>query len=97
MTYCSKWLTLQVDSKVFDADKGNEAVLREMVNTVGKPGAAGEAVRCIVSVNMLSEGWDVKSITHTWAPSLRVSPSHRTDHRPWPAPSLSLRHPQSAA
>lgn len=58
------WVTIQVNSKVFDADKGNEAVLREMVNTVGKEGKAGEHVRCIVSVNMLSEGWDVKSVTH---------------------------------
>ncbi len=60
----TKWVTIQVDSKVFDADKGNEAVLREMVNTVGWNGKAGEHVRCIVSVNMLSEGWDVKSVTH---------------------------------
>ncbi|MEW5862914.1 MAG: DEAD/DEAH box helicase family protein [Pseudomonadota bacterium] len=60
----SRWVTIQVDSKVFDADKGNEAVLREMVNTVGSKGKPGEHVRCIVSVNMLSEGWDVKSVTH---------------------------------
>lgn len=58
------WVTIQVDSKVFDADRGSEAVLREMVNTVGKPGKPGEHVRCIVSVNMLSEGWDVKNVTH---------------------------------
>lgn len=60
----SAWVTIQVDSKVFDADKGNEAKLREMVNTVGRKGMPGEHVRCIVSVNMLSEGWDVKSVTH---------------------------------
>ena len=59
-----KWPTIRIDSKVFDAEKGNEAVLREIVNTVGKKGKAGEPVRCIVSVNMLSEGWDVKSVTH---------------------------------
>jgi len=59
-----KWVTIQVDSKVFDADKGNEAVLREMVSTVGKKQRLGEHVRCIVSVNMLSEGWDVKSVSH---------------------------------
>lgn len=59
-----RWITIQVDSKVFDADKGNEAVLREMVNTVGRTGRAGEDVRCIVSVNMLSEGWDVQSVSH---------------------------------
>jgi type III restriction enzyme len=59
-----RWVTIQVDSKVFDADRGNEAVLREMVNTVGKKRKRGERVRCIVSVNMLSEGWDVQSVTH---------------------------------
>ncbi len=58
------WHTIRIDSKVFDAEKGNEAVLREIVNTVGRKGKAGERVRCIVSVNMLSEGWDVKSVTH---------------------------------
>jgi hypothetical protein len=51
--------TIRIDSKVFDADKGSEALLRE-----GRQGATGEKVRCIVSVNMLSEGWDVKSVTH---------------------------------
>ena len=56
--------TIQVDSHVFDADKGLELVLREMVNTVGRVGMPGEKVRCIVCVNMLSEGWDVKNVTH---------------------------------
>jgi type III restriction enzyme len=60
----ARWVTIPIDSKVFDADKGNEAVLREMVNTVGSKGKPGENVRAIVSVNMLSEGWDVKSVTH---------------------------------
>lgn len=60
----SRWMTIQIDSKVFDADKGQEAVIREMVNTVGSKGKPGEHVRAIVSVNMLSEGWDVKSVTH---------------------------------
>jgi len=60
----TRWVTIQIDSKVFDADKGQEAVIREMVNTVGSKGKPGEHVRAIVSVNMLSEGWDVKSVTH---------------------------------
>ena len=60
----TRWVTIPIDSKVFDADKGYEAVLREMVNTVGSKGKPGEHVRAIVSVNMLSEGWDVKSVTH---------------------------------
>jgi type III restriction enzyme len=59
-----KWETIRIDSKVFDAETGNEAVLREMVSTIGRKGKAGEHVRCIISVNMLSEGWDVKSVTH---------------------------------
>lgn len=59
-----RWVTIPIDSKVFDADKGNEAVLREMVNTVGRKGKPGEYVRCIISVNMLSEGWDVQSVSH---------------------------------
>jgi type III restriction enzyme len=60
----NRWVTIQIDSKVFDAHKGQEAVLREMVNTVGSKGKPGECVRAILSVNMLSEGWDVKSVTH---------------------------------
>ena len=60
----TRWVTIQIDSKVFDADKGREAVIREMVNTVGSKGRLGEHVRTIVCVNMLSEGWDVKSVTH---------------------------------
>jgi type III restriction enzyme len=60
----STWVTIQVDSKVFDADRGSEATLREMVNTVGQANKPGEHVRCIVSVNMLSEGWDVKNVSH---------------------------------
>lgn len=60
----NRWVTIQIDSKVFDADKGNEGIIREMVNTVGRKGKPGEHVRCIVSVNMLSEGWDVQSVSH---------------------------------
>jgi type III restriction enzyme len=59
-----KWHTIQVDTGVFDANKGNEAALREIVSTVGKKGMAGENVRCVVSVQMLTEGWDVKSVSH---------------------------------
>lgn len=59
-----KWVTVRVDSAIFDAQKGKEAILREMVNTVGGKNKPGEYVRCIVNVNMLSEGWDVKSVTH---------------------------------
>lgn len=58
------WNTIQIDSGVFDADRGKEARLREIVSTVGKKGFPGERVRCVVSVSMLTEGWDVKSVSH---------------------------------
>ena len=38
--------------------------LRLMMNTVGKEGEPGERVRCVVSVSMLTEGWDVRTVTH---------------------------------
>src|SRR2546426_4541102 len=45
-----------------------------MVNTVGRVGQPGEKVRCIISVNMLSEGWDVKTVTHILGLRAFVSP-----------------------
>src|SRR6516165_7701585 len=41
-----------------------EDLLREVMNTVGKPGRLGEQVRCVVSVSMLTEGWDTSTVTH---------------------------------
>ena len=42
----------------------DEDILREMMNTVGKPGHLGADVRCVVSVSMLTEGWDANTVTH---------------------------------
>lgn len=39
-------------------------ILREVVNTVGKPDKLGAHVRCVVSVSMLTEGWDANTVTH---------------------------------
>jgi len=39
-------------------------LLREVMNTVGKPGCLGADIRCVVSVAMLSEGWDANTVTH---------------------------------
>ena len=39
-------------------------ILREMMNTVGQPGRLGAGVRCVVSVSMLTEGWDANTVTH---------------------------------
>ena len=48
-----------------DAEKiTDEDLLREVMNTVGKPGKLGEHVRCVVSVSMLTEGWDANTVTH---------------------------------
>lgn len=42
----------------------DEDLLREVMNTVGKKGKLGEQVRCVVSVSMLTEGWDANTVTH---------------------------------
>ena len=41
-----------------------EDLLREVMNTVGKPGKLGEQIKCVVSVSMLTEGWDANTVTH---------------------------------
>jgi type III restriction enzyme len=45
--------------KITDQD-----LLREVMNTVGKEGRLGESIRCVVSVAMLTEGWDANTVTH---------------------------------
>ena len=42
----------------------DQDLLREVMNTVGKPGRLGGATRCVVSVSMLTEGWDASTVTH---------------------------------
>lgn len=47
------------------AEKITEAeILREVANSVGKPGRLGANIRCVVSVSMLTEGWDANTVTH---------------------------------
>ena len=66
-------VTLRIDSKLLEEAESGEAKsgrkeaaedLRRVVSTVGKPGEPGERIRCVVSVNMLSEGWDANNVTH---------------------------------
>lgn len=45
--------------KISDAE-----ILREVVNTVGQQGKLGSYIRCVVSVSMLTEGWDANTVTH---------------------------------
>jgi type III restriction enzyme len=48
-----------------DVDKLTDAdLLREAMNTIGKSGKLGEQIRCVVSVAMLTEGWDANTVTH---------------------------------
>lgn len=49
----------QAGQKISDQD-----LLREVMNTVGKPGRLGDSIRCVVSVSMLTEGWDTNTVTH---------------------------------
>ena len=43
----------------------DQDLLREIMNTVGKPdNRLGSAIRCVVSVSMLTEGWDANNVTH---------------------------------
>ncbi len=49
----------QAGEKIDDA-----TLLREVMNTVGKRDRLGANIRCVVSVSMLTEGWDANTVTH---------------------------------
>jgi type III restriction enzyme len=64
--------TIRIDSKLLaQAESGDTSKkksdaaeeLRRVVATVGKAGEPGEHVRCVVSVAMLTEGWDANTVT----------------------------------
>lgn len=72
---CDNEKILQIDSKILeDAEAEKEGMqrnkqeqaerLREKVDTVGKKGKPGEQLQNVISVDMLSEGWDAKTVTH---------------------------------
>jgi type III restriction enzyme len=50
---------IRAGEKISDQD-----LLREVMNTVGKPDRLGDSIRCVVSVSMLTEGWDANTVTH---------------------------------
>ncbi len=65
--------TIRIDTKLLaeaesdDPNKSRQVMaeeLRHVIATVGKKGQAGEHVRCVVSVSMLTEGWDANNVTH---------------------------------
>jgi len=43
---------------------GQAELLRRTVDTVGRAGQPGEKIQSVISVGMLSEGWDAKTVTH---------------------------------
>ncbi len=45
-------------------DMKMEELLREIVDNVGKRDTAGQDLQNVISVAMLSEGWDAKNVTH---------------------------------
>ena len=68
---CNPDLTVRIDSKILkEADNGSGSkkeaaqALRDKVDTVGRIGKPGEQVRNVISVGMLSEGWDANTVTH---------------------------------
>jgi len=67
---------IELDTTVEDAEEDSEAPikkltrkeraeqLRKTVDTVGQVGKPGEQIQAVISVGMLSEGWDAKTVTH---------------------------------
>jgi len=51
-----------VERKLTKAEQAE--LLRQTVDTVGKVGQPGEKIQNVISVGMLSEGWDAKTVTH---------------------------------
>ena len=51
-----------VERKLTEAQQAE--LLRQTVDTVGKVGQPGEQIQNVISVGMLSEGWDAKTVTH---------------------------------
>ena len=62
------WRSLAIEQEAFfpaNADKKDRAKhIKNVFQTVGQRGKPGEKIRCIVSVNMLTEGWDARTVTH---------------------------------
>ena len=62
------WKSLAIEQEAFfpaNADKRDRANhIKNVFQTVGQRGKPGEKIRCIVSVNMLTEGWDARTVTH---------------------------------
>ena len=58
----------------------DQELLREVMNTVGKPEQLGGSIRCVVSVSMLTEGWDANTVTHVLGIRAFGTLVHECDH-----------------
>lgn len=63
-TIVSNNISLSEDERKRLLSLKSEDLLREIVDSVGKPRAAGEQIQHVIAVAMLSEGWDTKNVTH---------------------------------
>ena len=79
--------------------------IRDIFNTVGRKGEPGEHIRCVISVGMLTEGWDAKTVTHIFgfrkpsAVSCSASKSRDArcgEHRSNPDPETGEPRPEYA-
>ncbi len=61
---CDEARLLRIDSKALEKAGAAGEALRRRVATVGKPGKPGATVTNLISVAMLSEGWDARTVTH---------------------------------
>jgi type III restriction enzyme len=70
---CDSHYLIHIDSKALEkaesedsprTQKEEAVILRDTVNTVGQKGKRGEQIRNVISVGMLTEGWDAKTVTH---------------------------------
>jgi len=52
--------------RTYDPMKSEHEILRDILATVGRENTHGEQIRCVVSVSMLTEGWDAKNVTHVF-------------------------------
>ena len=61
--------------------KDQAELLRRQVDTVGHRGEPGEKIQNVISVGMLSEGWDAKTVTHIMG--LRALPHSFFANKSW--------------
>ena len=59
-----KEIQLRTGDQKQTSEISDQDILREAMNTIGKPGRLGADIRCVVSVSMLTEGWDASTVTH---------------------------------